>query len=383
MTEKLYDSDSYIKEFSARVISCTHTAEGYEVILSRTAFFPEEGGQTCDRGKLDAINVDHVKRKGDEIYHLLSSPLDVGKEVSGEIDFSHRYYNMQHHTGEHIISGIVNKLYGYENVGFHLSCDGMTVDFSGELSRDELEKIEILANRAIYANKRVIAYYPSEEELKKLEYRSKLDLHENVRIVKIEDTDICACCAPHVRSTGEIGIIKILDAIRYKGGVRLSVKCGLAALSDYNERYKASYAISTALSVKQNEIYAATERLLSSIESYKITLSHLRREICELKLKEIQYTDGNICLFEKDGDLAHYKELANKATELCSGAFAIFIGNDHDGYKYAVYSRTKDLSDISRKMKEILGARGGGSKIMIQGSVTASMASIKELFDNN
>lgn len=383
MTEKLYDRDSYINKFSAKVISCTPSDKGYEVILDKTAFFPEEGGQTCDTGNLNGINVYHVKRKGDEIYHLLPSPINAGKEVIGEIDFSHRYYNMQHHTGEHIISGIVNKLYGYANVGFHLSDDGMTVDFSGELSREELDQIEILANKTIYANRRVIAYYPSEQELKELEYRSKLDLHENIRIVKIDDTDICACCAPHVRSTGEVGIIKILDAIRYKGGVRLSVKCGLAALCDYNERYKTSYAISTALSVKQNEIYAATERLMSTIESYKSTLSRLRREICELKLKEIKHTDGNICLFENDGDLAHYKELANKATSLCSGVFAIFIGNDRDGYKYAVYSKTKDLSDISRKMKEILGSRGGGSNIMIQGSVTASMARIKNFFDNN
>ena len=150
MTVKLYDIDAYIKEFEATVISCDECDGGYIAVLDKTAFFPEEGGQTCDSGTIDGIEVTHVKINENTVYHILPSPIEVGKSVLCKIDFDHRYYNMQHHTGEHILSGIVHKLYGYENVGFHLSREDMTVDFSGELTREQLDEIEILENKSIY-----------------------------------------------------------------------------------------------------------------------------------------------------------------------------------------------------------------------------------------
>lgn len=383
MTEKLYDIDSYIKEFNATVISCDKVDNRYVAILDKTAFFPEEGGQSCDMGTIDGIDVLHVSIKNNTVYHSLPLPLTVGKSVHGKINFEHRYYNMQHHTGEHILSGIVYKLYGYENVGFHLSKDDMTVDFSGELTRDQLDEIEILANKAIYECHGINAYYPDADKLSSLSYRAKLDLTENVRIVDIEGVDLCACCAPHVKNTGEVGIIKILDFMRYKGGVRLHAKCGLAALLDYNKKYKEGYAISTTLSVKQDEIFCATKRLIDTIDDYKQNMYKLKCEMRELKLASLEYTDGNICLFEDNTDMNFIRSYVNEAVKKCGGMCGIFAGNDSDGYKYIVASDHIDLKAISEKMKTQLSCRGGGSSVMIQGSSSAKKAEIEDFFKNN
>lgn len=383
MTQKLYDIDSYTKEFDATVISCEVVDDKYLIVLDKTAFFPEEGGQTCDVGTLDGAQVLHVAIKNNIIYHTLPSPLEIGKKIHGKIDFEHRYYNMQHHTGEHIISGIVHKLYGYENVGFHLSREDMTVDFSGELTREQLEKIEILANKAIYECHNINAYYPSPEKLSSLSYRAKLELSESVRIVDIEGVDMCACCAPHVKNTGEVGIIKILDFMRYKGGIRLHAKCGLAALYDYNKKYKEGYAISTTLSVKQDEIFDATKRLLATIDDYKQNMYRLKCELRDIKLANLEYTDGNVCLFEDNADMNFIRSYVNEAVKKCGGMCGIFAGNDSDGYKYIVASERIDLKAISAKMKNELDCRGGGSSIMIQGSTNAKRERIEEFFKSN
>ena len=383
MTVKLYDIDAYIKEFEATVISCCECDGRYIAVLDKTAFFPEEGGQTCDSGTIDGIEVTHVSIKGDTVYHTLPTPIEVGKTVYCKIDFDHRYYNMQHHTGEHILSGIIHKLYGYENVGFHLSREDMTVDFSGELTRAQLDEIEILANKAIYECHKINAYYPDSETLSSLSYRAKLELSEGVRIVEIEDVDTCACCAPHVRNTGEVGIIKILDFMRYKGGIRLHARCGLAALCDYNQKYREGYAISTKLSVKQNEIFSATERLLDTISEYKDKLYRVKCELRQIKLQGLEYTDKNICIFEDEADMNAIRAYVNEAVKKCGGMCGVFAGNDESGYKYIVASEHIDLKPMSIKMKNELSCRGGGSSIMIQGSSSATKEEIQNFFENN
>ena len=175
-TEKIYDADAYISEFTATVLSCEADKKGYRVLLDRTAFFPEEGGQKADKGTLDGLTVTDVQEEALLIYHYLTTPLAVGKLVQGKIDFEDRYRKMQNHTGEHIACGIIHALYGLDNVGFHLSNEDVTFDISGELNREQLNEVEDLANRAIYRNIPVMASYPTAEELKEMQYRAKLSL---------------------------------------------------------------------------------------------------------------------------------------------------------------------------------------------------------------
>lgn len=206
MTERLYNQDVYTKTFTATVRSCQEASgrDGYEVILDRTAFFPEGGGQYGDIGWLSGIRVTDTQEKDGEVIHYTEEPLEAGSTIDGEIDWKIRFSRMQQHTAEHILSGLVHKRFGYQNVGFHLGDDLCTMDFNGPVTKEQMEEIEQEANRAVYQNIPVQILYPSEEELEGMEYRSKIEIDGQVRIVWIPGYDRCACCATHVGSTGEI-----------------------------------------------------------------------------------------------------------------------------------------------------------------------------------
>ena len=268
MTEKLYYNDAYLKEFTARVISCDVSGDLYDAVLDKTAFFPEEGGQYSDRGTLGSAKVVNVKEKDGIIHHYADSALDVGAEVVGKIDFDERYEKMQCHTGEHILSGIIHSLYGLDNVGFHLGADEVTMDVSAPLTREQLDEVERLANEVIYKNVEVVASFPTQAELSAMEYRSKLDLYENVRIVKIGDYDSCACCAPHVKYTGEIGVIKILDSAKLRGGIRLFITAGRRAVRVFGEYYKTLQSASALLSLPKFEIVGGINKLLLDFSDF-------------------------------------------------------------------------------------------------------------------
>ena len=243
MTEKLFYTDSHMQEFTAEVVSCRPCDNGYEAVLSRTAFFPEGGGQAADTGVIDGIRVYDVQEKGEQIFHYLEGELEEGKTVTGQIDWDKRFSRMQQHSGEHIVSGIVHARFGYDNVGFHLNDELCTLDLSGPLTKEELREVENAANEAVFANVPVQISYPSKEKLKTLDYRSKIEIDGQVRIVTIPGYDVCACCAPHVYFTGEIGLIKMVQSQNYKGGIRITMLCGRRALKDYQQKEESVKAI--------------------------------------------------------------------------------------------------------------------------------------------
>ncbi|MBP5610221.1 MAG: alanyl-tRNA editing protein, partial [Clostridia bacterium] len=267
MTEKLYETNGSALTFSATVLSCERAGDGYAVKLDRTAFFPGGGGQACDVGLLGGVPVSGAALDGVDVIHYVNTPLTVGANVEGAVDAAVRFPRMQCHTAEHIVSGLIHAKYGYDNVGFHLGYDEVTMDFNGELSREQLDEIEDLANRAVYADLPVTVSFPSSAELLTLSYRSKLDLTENVRLVTVEGIDVCACCAPHVEKTGEIGLIRLLGFIRYKGGVRIRLVAGERALADYRARCRASQSISEMLSVPQEKIADGVARALANADT--------------------------------------------------------------------------------------------------------------------
>lgn len=380
MTEKLYDKDSFLTEFDAVVTSCEKSDDIYKITLDKTAFFPEEGGQCCDKGCIDKVEITYVELKGDEIYHYCKSPFEVGTKVFGEINFDIRFRNMQNHSGEHIISGISHNLFGYNNVGFHLGYDNVTMDLDGPLTEEEVKKIENLANEAIYKNMQVLAYYPNEDELENLFYRSKSEIKEKIRIVKIGDLDTCACCAPHVKTTGEIGIIKIIGAMKYKGGTRLNILCGKDALSHYQNLHYENMKISNLLSVKQEETYKGVEKLLSDINSLNIKLSQRTKRIAKMIIDSIEYTSENICLFVEDADVNNLRLIANDIKEKTSSYGIVLSGNDNDGYKYIIISKDNEVSGFTRLANENLSGRGGGRDNMSTGTFMATKEKIEKYF---
>ena len=311
MTEKLFYLDSHLFEFEAEVLSCREAKHGWEIVLDRTAFFPEGGGQPYDTGAIGPARVLEVHEREGEVRHLCDRELTPGTYACS-VDREKRLRRMQNHSGEHIFSGLTHRRFGAENVGFHMAADCMTIDFDKELSWEELSAIEYAANEAVRANIPVRTFYPSSEELAALEYRSKKELEGAVRIVEIEGIDRCACCAPHVYSTGEIGLIKLLTAERHRGGVRLTLICGMDALDDYRRKQGSAAAVSAMLSAKRDEIAPAVARLLEAQDALKERASILGMRYAALRAETIAPTPGHICLFEEAPRASSSTDLSKK-----------------------------------------------------------------------
>lgn len=381
MTEKLFYTDSHLQEFTAEVVSCRPCDNGYEAVLSRTAFFPEGGGQAADTGVIDGIRVYDVQEKGEQIFHYLEGELEEGKTVTGQIDWDKRFSRMQQHSGEHIVSGIVHARFGYDNVGFHLNDELCTLDLSGPLTKEELREVENAANEAVFANVPVQISYPSKEKLKTLDYRSKIEIDGQVRIVTIPGYDVCACCAPHVYFTGEIGLIKLVQSQNYKGGIRITMLCGRRALKDYQQKEESVKAIMGSLSAKEELIAEAVERVKEECTQLKSELAETRYQILEAQAEKIPEGKKKVCIFDSKLSGNEPRELMNlvlkKGTEVC----AVFAGNEESGYRYVIGSETEDVRPYSKILKEQFDGRGGGKPVMVQGSVNGSEEAIRKVFE--
>lgn len=377
---KLYDIDSYIFEFSGIVEECIEENGQYKILLDRTAFFPTAGGQEGDTGTLNGEKVLRVEIEDEKVYHYMASPVEVGKCVEGIIDRETRLRKMQHHSAEHIVSGLVHSVLGIENVGFHLGDEEVTMDYGKVISREELDKIEDLANRAVRDNLEISCVYPEDSELEKLTYRSKLDLTENVRIVTIPGIDVCACCAPHVKRTGEIGIIKLKDMINYKGGVRVHMICAQDALSDYRKKHENVVRLSNLLSEKQYDVADRVERIMEEIVSAKQKYTALEKAFVLEKAENIKETKGNICIFEKDISTDALRNLVNLVKEKCGGVCVGCLGSDSDGYNYIIGSNGNDLSVCCKEINSALSGRGGGRGDMVSGRFASTKKEITEYF---
>ena len=383
MTEKLYFVDSHMSSFTAKVLSCTEDKKGYAVVLDKSAFFPEGGGQLSDSGYIGSVRVSSVHERGGEVLHYCDAPLTVGESYDCSIDWQQRYRRMQNHSGEHIFSGFVHQLYGYDNVGFHMGSDCLTLDFSGELTWEQLTEVEQLANEMVHKNVAVISSFPSSEELKAMEYRSKLDLTENVRIVEIPGADRCACCAPHVKYTGEVGLIKMLDCQRHRGGVRVSIICGMDALDHVRLMQKNVTEISVLLSAKRGESAAAVERVFNEQLRLKERIGAVSMELAKFKAQQFDATEGNICIFDNVLDEPALRELVNMLMEKCTGYAAAFSGDDNEGYRYIIGSKSVDLRANGKAINQGISGKGGGSKEMIQGRASAKREEIENFVKSN
>ncbi len=379
MTKKIFDEDSHICEFEALVKSCEKADKRYRIILDKTAFFFEGGGQSHDKGTLGGIEVVDVQEEGEEIIHYTLAPIEVGSKVMGKIDPDNRLRCIQHHSGEHILSGLIHEKFGYDNIGFHLG-EQVTMDFNGSFTRKDLDEIEDLANKIIAENIKVNIKYPSPEELKSLSYRSKLDLEENVRIVEFEGYDVCACCAPHVNYSGEIGLVKIVSFEKYKGGTRLYILAGLDALKDYRNLQKNNNEIVALLSAKTDETASAVKKLKDDYDILKAQKDELFEELIDYKIKAIEDGRKNIVFMEPHFNNIALRKLINEAMKKVSGIAAGFIGDDINGYNYILGSENVDLKEKAKEINESLKGRGGGSKTMISGSVKASKDEIIKYF---
>ena len=377
MTEKLYYTDPYLKEFEAEILSVTPYKEGFDVVLNKTAFFPEEGGQSADTGYIGSAKVLDAYEKDGVVHHLTDTHPGEAR-VLCKLDFDTRFEKMQCHTAEHILCGIIHRLYGFENVGFHLGDDLVTFDVGGVLTAEQIDRVERLANEAVFANMKVEAFFPTAEELSAVEYRSKLNLTSGVRLVKIGDVDVCACCAPHVAQTGEIGMIKITDFMKHRGGTRFFMVAGRRAYLDYCERHNNVKRISAMLSAPQLETAAVLEDYMKDSDSTRSALKQARVKLAESYAAATESTEDSAVYLFPDFTISELIAFSNEASKKVGG-FLVALSGEEGNYKYVI-SSNDDLSSRVKEINSALSGRGGGRGNMIQGSFGAGLEEIKSFF---
>lgn len=389
MTEKLYDADAYAICFEAEILQIEPTKSGLCLILDKTLFFPEEGGQTQDKGTLTlngvAYPVQYVgieKRDGKEVIchyvdeiNGIAMDLCGGTKVQGKIDWKDRYDKMQNHTGEHILSGIIHSEFGFDNVGFHLNDELFTMDFNGVITKEQLDFLEARANEIVMENVAVYGEYLPDEELAVLEYRSKKEIDGAVRIVTIEGYDKCACCAPHVKNTVEVGVIKIVKAENWKGGMRLTVLCGNRAYKDYAKKHEILQNLSRNFSTSEDKVSDVIEGLKNNLADMEFKMAALECQMATEKLLQ-----NPIQFFETLSPKALTKAMDDAMKQKPSELFMAFVGDDDKGYRYMAGSLTQNVEEVGKMLREKLGAKGGGRGTMVQGMVNAKKAEISEVY---
>ena len=378
-TRKLYYEDSHMRTFTATVLSCEKTDKGYAVILDATAFYPEGGGQAADTGTLGGVRVLDTRERGETVVHLCEEALETGTTVEGAIDWEPRFHRMQQHSGEHIVSGIINRRYGYHNVGFHMGTDIITIDFDGIVPAEDLPAMEAEANSAVWQNLPVKCWYPSEEELPNVFYRTKRALPWPVRIVQVPGFDSCACCGTHVKATGEIGLIKLFTVMGFRGGTRMEMACGSSALKLLNNAYEQNRQVSQAFSAKIEETGAAARRMNEVEAQLKYRIVGLEKRIFS-GIAESYAGKGDVVHFEDNLENTAVRDLADAIAENCGGTAAVFSGSDEAGYAFCLVTRSGDLRQLGKEMTKALNGRGGGKLIFQQGRVNAPKAAIEAFF---
>lgn len=377
-TEKVYYVNQYQRTLCSTVRTCTQVADGWNVVLDRTIFYPTGGGQPCDLGQLSGVAVLDVREEAGEVVHRCAAPLAPGTQVAGEIDWERRFMLMQQHSGEHIVSGVVHARFGYENVGFHMGSDVITIDFSGELSAQELAEVEDEVNRVIYRNLPIEYLYPDAQTLSTLSYRSKKELSGWVRIVQVGQADLCACCGLHVGHTGEIGLVKLLSTTRFRTGSRVELLSGQRALRYLNDILEQNREISALLSARPLATAAAVRRLCEEASAAQYRCTALENELFENRAAALAGQAGPL-LFEPPMEADALRRLADALLRHCSGRCCVFAGAD-GSYKYAIGQTEGDLRPLCRDMNAALHGRGGGKPLFVQGSLAATQEEIRAYF---
>ena len=377
-TRKLYYENCHQSQFSAKVLACEETEKGFWVTLDATAFYPEGGGQACDLGFLDDAQVLAVKEENYQVLHLCDKPLAVGAEVVGRIDWPRRFDQMQQHTGEHILSGILNRLFGAHNVGFHVGADTVTLDFDIPISPEGLVQAEKEANEAIFRNLPVLCYVPSEEQLKKIKYRSKKQLPWPVRIVEVPSYDTCACCGVHVARTGELGIIKIISCIKFHQGVRVEMVCGQRAFQLLSRIFEENRTVSQEFSAKMLETGEAAKKANEALAKEKFRAAGLERQLFTA-IGEGYANKGDVVHFHENLEPASVRALADSIATYCGGTASVFSDNG-SGHHMCLVNKGAEVRELGQDLAKNLGGKGGGKNGFFQGSVQATRKEIEAFF---
>lgn len=376
--KKLYYEDCHLREFSAEVTGCEETKDGWQVTLSATAFYPEGGGQACDVGTLADARVLDVQERDGEIFHLCHRPLKVGQQVTGKLNWARRFDLMQQHSGEHMVSGVIHRRYGYHNVGFHMGADVVTIDFDGPIPPEDLPAIQQEVNTALWQNLPLLCWYPSPQELPNIPYRCKRALPWPVRIVQIPGIDSCACCGVHVAATGEIGLVMLLSCVKFHEGVRIEMVCGERAMALLNRVYEQNRQVSQAFSAKPLETGEAARRMNEQLAAEKFRAVGLQRQVFA-SIAEKYKGCPHAVHFEADLQPGQVRELAQSIHAVCPLS-VVLSGTDDAGYSICMAGEPEQVKALGGAIAQQLNGRGGGKPGFYQGSVRATKNALVAFF---
>ena len=375
MTERLYLIDSHLFENQCTVLSCEPAKEGFDVIVDRTVFFPNKGGQPCDTGVLGGVKVVDVRESGDELILRTEGPLPVGETVTGHIDEKRRLDIMEQHTGEHVLSWCAYKLFDAVNVGFHCALTYATLDLDKPLTSEQVTEMEDMANGLVRRNLPVTAtIYDSEEDLAGVPLRKHAEgLIAPIRVVSIEDADSCTCCAPHVHSTGEIGAIKIVSAVAYKGGMRMTFFCGGRAMKQFQKLQTAVDAIARKFSTAGDEVLSAVEKQEAELKAVKKEKADLTARLegyltAELKAQAEDVKGKKLLVKLTDTDPKRLRPLALATLPEKGLTLLLTERNGQLSYVLCANGLKLDMGELIPAVNLALGGRGGGRGTLAQGS---------------
>ena len=375
MTERLYLVDSHLFENECTVLSCEPAKEGFDVMVDRTVFFPNKGGQPCDTGILGGVKVVDVRESGDELILRTEGPLPVGETVTGHIDEKRRLDIMEQHTGEHVLSWCAYKLFDAVNVGFHCALTYATLDLDKPLTPEQVTEMEDMANGLVRRNLPVTAaIYESEEDLKGVPLRKHAEgLIAPIRVVSIEDADSCTCCAPHVHSTGEIGAIKIVSAVAYKGGMRMTFLCGGRAMKQFQKLQTAVDAIARKVSTAGDEVLSAVEKQEAELKAVKKEKADLTARLegyltAELKAQAEDVKGKKLLVKLTDTDPKRLRPLALATLPEKGLTLLLTERNGQLSYVLCANGLKLDMGELIPAVNLALGGRGGGRGTLAQGS---------------
>jgi len=375
MTRRLYFDDSYLREFKAEVAG----VDGNRVYLDQTAFYPSSGGQPFDKGSINGAAVVDVIDEEDRIAHVVENPTASGA-VTCSIDWPRRFDHMQQHSGQHLMSAVLNDSRGIATVSFHLGQETSTIDVAGALDASQIEELERNVNREVFANRAItVSYHESGEDMG---LRKPSERHGRLRVVSIDGLDRSACGGTHVGSTGEIGPVFIRRLEKIRGNTRIEFVCGeravRAARADFNtvsqvaRLFSATAGETPALVAAQMERLAEADRLRRKLST----------ELAGFRGRSLyQETAPN-----GRGIRFHLRRLAGgpiddelraEAQAFAAGAEAVFLAVASQPPSLLLAVSEGGLVEAGAVLKpllERLGGRGGGNARMAQGSLPSREA---------
>lgn len=375
--EKLYYEDQYLKEFIAEITDILERDELYYVSLDKTAFFPGGGGQHCDLGYIDNHKVINVIEENGQIYHVTETkPIKIHR-VNCKIDWNRRLDGMQQHLGQHILSGCFFTLFNANTVSVHVGKEISTVDIQGYLDEEAIRKAERFANEIIEENITVEFLTPTKKELKKIKIRRDLpNTNEQIRIVKIGDLDINACCGVHPSRTLDIQAIKIKRWEKHKGATRIEYLAGKRAINDYFKKDEFRNKVCRFLNCGEDDAINSISKLSNDLKNLADENRQIKSEIGEYQIKDMikeAKSIGNLYVVTKiydGGDVKHISKIAEKIT-LNEDMVVLFAIKFEDKVNL-IFASSKNINTISMNdlLKDtitLIDGRGGGSKFMAQG----------------